>query len=602
MAAWFGMVTGLVEGAALMLFQHLGWLNWFTSQMRVWWEIIWVSAFFDLFLFLLAGIALTVVARFLPRAWALRLCAFSLSFLMFLDWLLISGRIRYSGCLVLAVGLATVATRWIYGHAGSALRMWRRSFPAVAAAVVLVFVIMQGGGWLVERISVARLPAPAPDAPNILVIVVDTLRADHLSSYGYARQTSPRVDRLAQQGVLFEQAISTTSWTLPSHASLLTGRFPFEHGAENESYDGRFPTIGEALQQHGYRTAAFSANTVYFSRSNGFGRGFSRFEDCFQNLTDMLVRTVYGRRFFTIVMKRRSEEDIRGRKLAYDVDHEFLRWLGRASNRPFFAFLNYFDVHDPYFPPPPFRSRFSKVPRPGGRINSYVFRHDPKLTPEQMQEELDAYDGAIAYVDDAVGRLLDELDRRGLAGNTIVVFTSDHGEAFGEHGQMTHRNALYRPLVHVPLVIRWPGKIPAALRVAGPVTNAWLPATLMDLLGANPSPFPTPSLAQAWKDPSMLGGDHLPFAELRKFPYKGMEDTRAYYGAMQSAVTRQWQYIRHESFGEELYDWEKDPQELHNLANTPEGQAAAREIVSRLERMKVPKLKVPATNAQAAPR
>jgi arylsulfatase A-like enzyme len=299
------------------------------------------------------------------------------------------------------------------------------------------------------------------------------------------------------------------------------------------------------------------------------------------------------------MQKKQAEKNIHGRKLAGDVNREFLRWMARPSDRPFFAVLNYFDVHDPYLPPQPFRSRFSKLPRPGGLINSYVFRRNPKLTPEQMQSELDAYDGAIAYVDDAVGKILDELDRRGLTQNTIVVFTSDHGEAFGEHGQMTHRNALYRPLVHVPLVVRWPGKVPAGVRVAAPVTNAWLPATFLELLEiSGQTAFPTPSLARAWKSPTEPGEESDMFSELGKLPYTGMEDTRAYYGAMQSLVSSRWQYIRHETLGVELYDWNNDPQELHNLASTPEGQVICREFVSRLERMKAPNLPAPNVAAQ----
>ena len=148
----------------------------------------------------------------------------------------------------------------------------------------------------------SKLPAAAGDAPNVLVIVVDTLRADHLSSYGYARPTTPNIDRIATEGVLFENAVATSSWTFPSHASLLTGRYQYEHGMDkirempavggNAFSANGLPTLGEVLMQKGYRTGAFSANRTYFTHDLGFGRGFIHFEDYFHSPSDMFVRTL----------------------------------------------------------------------------------------------------------------------------------------------------------------------------------------------------------------------------------------------------------------------------------------------------------------------
>ncbi len=230
-----------------------------------------------------------------------------------------------------------------------------------------------------------HLPAAAPDAPNVLVIVVDTLRADHVSSYGYARPTTPNLDRMAQQGVRFDNAISPCSWSLPSHVSLLTGLYQFEHGVGSVQPEpwlgwgnkgmGGFPTLGEALERRGYRTGAFSANRTYFSRDLGFGRGFVHFEDYFQSASDAFVRTLYGREFARIYLKRSDhslvkrtlrrlgftsllDQDAEGsgsyggafgvRKRADVVNQEVMEWIDRDRQRPFFAFLNYFDVHDPY--------------------------------------------------------------------------------------------------------------------------------------------------------------------------------------------------------------------------------------------------------------
>ena len=159
---------------------------------------------------------------------------------------------------------------------GVAIRFWRRSWEYSVAVLLALSLRIQGGKWLHERIMDARLPVASPGSPNLLVLVMDTLRADHLSTYGYARTTSPALDRLAKHGMLFENAIAPCSWSLPSHASLLTGRYPLEHGLVNvqpmpwlgwgRTAMNGYPTLGEALQQRGYRTGAFSANRVYFSR------------------------------------------------------------------------------------------------------------------------------------------------------------------------------------------------------------------------------------------------------------------------------------------------------------------------------------------------
>lgn len=343
----------------------------------------------------------------------------------------------------------------------------------------------------------AKLPAAAADEPNVLVIVVDTLRADHLSSYGYDRPTSTNIDRIATQGVLFQNAVATSSWTFPSHASLLTGRYQYEHGMDKvkqmsvigvEAFSPNgLPTLGEALLQKGYRTGAFSANRTYFTRDLGFGRGFMHFEDYFHSSSDMFVRTLYGREFARIYLKRSDRSLVKRvlrklgfaalldqgaegsgsyggafgiRKRADVVNQETLDWIDRDRRRPFFAFLNYFDVHDPY-----------------GGPRSYAKPSWPQQT------NVDAYDAGVKYVDDSIGRLMEELDRRGLSKNTLVVITGDHGESLGQHHLRTHGKALYWELIHVPLVLRYPGRVPAGVRLDVPVSNSALPATIMELLG-----------------------------------------------------------------------------------------------------------------------
>jgi arylsulfatase A-like enzyme len=581
-AAW-GLLVGFVEGAALLLFGRLGWLNFTMALFGASVEILWVSPVFSLLLFGLMGAVFALLVRWKPEWTVIQGAVFLLAFFGFYDWVALSGRIRVLGCVMLALGLATVTTRAFRQSPERVLRWARLGLPWLATAALLATAVIEGGLRWEEGRAVARLPEARPGSPNILVIVVDTLRADHLSAYGYKRQTSPNLDRLAEQGVLFESAFATSSWTLPSHASLVTGRYPHEHAAEEEPLDNRYPTIAEALRERGYRTAAFSANHMWFSRSRGFGRGFLRFEDYFNTPQDMVLRTFWGRKLTRSILFPLGLNNLLVLKPASAVTDSTLRWIRQNPEKPYFAFLNYLDVHDPYLPPQPFRGRFSNGKDVGGILNEFQRPTPPDLTPEQLQSEIDAYDGAIAYVDYQIGRLLEGLKEQGLLDNTIVVVTSDHGEAFGENGLLLHRNALYRSVVHVPLIIRWPGHVPGGTRLAVPVTNASLPATFMEFLGEpRQDKFPIPSLAILWKDSDGQRDWPDVLVELAKMPY--IQKFPAYHGWMKGLVHQQWHYIVHETLGEELYDWRNDPREDHNLVQTPEGQAT-REMAERLERM-----------------
>lgn len=583
-AVWFGLVTGLVEGAGLLLLQELGWRTRNPSVPPVSLEIIWIAPVFDFLLFGALGLAVIAVGRFFSRIPVMRSSVFLFAFMAFFDWIALSGRIRHRGMLVLAVGLAVVFTRWFGRNQARTLHFWRRTLPWVAAVAVLAVIGIPGGVWLQEWRAVARLPQAPKDSPNILVIVVDTLRADHLSAYGYTRPTSPNLERLAQQGVLFENAFSTSPWTLPSHASLLTGQYPYERGArDRKALNSRFLTIAEVLRARGYRTAAFSANLFWFTRQQGFGRGFIRFEDYFHSKLDMAWRTLYGGKLNSFVLRRLGFEDVPGRRRASDINSSVQRWIDRDRDKPFFVFLNYFDVHSPYLPLQPYRSRFSKQKNPGGILNNFVGRLRPRMTPTERQGEIDAYDGAISYVDHQIGDLLAQLRRRGLAKKTLVVITSDHGELFGEHDLFLHGNALYRDLIHVPLLFWWPGHVPARLRVAQPVTNAALPATVMELVGmGEQAPFPGPSLTQLWQDPDAYPDWPHPLAEHTRDPMVGQNLGD---GSMKSLVSPQWHYILTGNVDEELYDWVRDPGELNNLALTPAGRSVARDFTAYLQRL-----------------
>ncbi len=603
LAIWFAIGAGLVEGVGLLVFQRINWARW-GPTLHVSEPILWISPIVDLVLFGVLTVGLWTVGQLIPKLRLLQVTIALLTALTLYDWLTVTARLSHFSCLLLAAGIGVAFSRWVAKHEIATLQFVRRTFPLVIGAGVLAFVGIQGGHWLREARAVSRLPGAAADAPNVLVIVVDTLRADHLSSYGYVRPTSPNIDRVATEGVLFENAVATSSWTFPSHASLLTGRYQYEHGMDKiremsvtggEAFSPNgLPTLGESLMQKGYRTAAFSANRTYFTRDLGFGRGFIHFEDYFHSPSDMFVRTLYGREFARIYLKRSDRSLVKRvlrklglaelldqgaegsgsyggafgiRKRADAVNRETLDWIDRDRRRPFFAFLNYFDVHDPY-----------------GGPHGYAKPSWPQ------QNNVDAYDDGVRYVDDYIGRLINELDQRGLTKNTLVVITGDHGESLGQHHLRTHGKALYWELIHVPLVVRYPGHIPAGVRLEVPVTNSALPATIMELLGAGgQGTFPGPPLSALWQVPARPAwpdalsevAEHNIVTNESKAVGQLVATTAD--GPMKSVVTTRWHLIVHKELGDQLYDRVHDPGETNNLINTSVGQQAASGLNARLE-------------------
>ncbi|HEV2117050.1 MAG TPA: sulfatase-like hydrolase/transferase [Terriglobales bacterium] len=463
---------------------------------------------------------------------------------------------------------------------GPALVTWqKRSLPLLlllALWCVVVFPIKQRRH---EQRDLARLPSTAAGAPNVLVIVVDTLRADHLSTYGYTRPTSPHLSQFAAQGTLFQNAIAPSSWTLPVHASLLTGLYPEKHNVENDGslLGWHYPTLGEEFMARGYRTAAFSGNTLLFCRRRGFGRGFIHFEDDFQSFGSSFAQTFYGDLIKHLLFGLHLKADLFGRRSAEDINRHALRWID-SDRRPFFVFLNYMDVHDPYRPPEPYLHRYTTLKDPASRASEHWdwFAH---LTPRQRQGAMDAYDGAINYVDDHLYRLMEQLRQRGLDRNTLVVVTSDHGESFGEHGLMTHGSSLYRELIHVPLIFWAPGRIPAETKIDTPVSLTALPATLLEEAGEARHPnFPQLSLAHLWNHAGAQPAVDDPLSELAQLNWNPAFPD--YYGPMKSVSTAHWHYIHGGKFGDQLFPCCADQPEQLNLAGTVFGQ----ELTARFER------------------
>src|SRR4029077_4995587 len=232
LAIWFGIFKGLIEGLGLLIFQRINWRQW-GRIIHVSKEIVWISPVVDVLFFVMVALVVSLVSRLWPRLPVVRVLAFMLTFLTVYDWLTLTNRLYHRACWLLALGVAVAFTRWLAKHELVALRFWRNTAPWMVGLFFIFLLAIQGSKWIHEEYAVGRLPQAAAGAPNVLVIVLDTLRADHLSSYNYSRPTSPQIDRIAQQGVLFDNAVATCSWSLPSHASLVTGQYPGQHGLQN---------------------------------------------------------------------------------------------------------------------------------------------------------------------------------------------------------------------------------------------------------------------------------------------------------------------------------------------------------------------------------
>jgi choline-sulfatase len=294
--------------------------------------------------------------------------------------------------------------------------------------------------FLVACSACRRAEAPRP-RPHVLLITIDTLRADRLGCYGRAQAATPAIDGLAGEGLLFRRAYTPVPLTLPAHATLLTGLEPAAHGLLDNGMVARelgAPTLGERLQAAGYDTAAFVAAHV-LNRIFGLDRGFALYDDGPAEAEE-------SEGFFHGVA------DARGR-----VDAA-LAWLRRPRARPFFLWVHLFDVHAPHVAPPGFAERFP-----------------------------DAYDGEVAYVDSQVARLLRALDTMGVARDTLVIVTADHGESLGEHGEETHGLLLYDATLRVPLVLRLPGRVPRGATSERVVGLADVAPTVLALTGLPPN-------------------------------------------------------------------------------------------------------------------
>jgi arylsulfatase A-like enzyme len=586
-SVWFGLVIGLAELGLTLVWKHLR--DPSPGFFRMNRHILWTIPLVNLVLFGLCGLLLALLARTQPSR-IVRCSAGLLAGLALMTLILTYQGLHFWACVFLAGGLASCLARAIETKLAAFRRLVGRSIALLAIAVIGLVGLTLGRHVLREHWAMSALPATptrGSQVPNVLLVVLDTVRADRMSLYGYRRDTTPNLARLARRGVTFTQAHSTAPWTLPSHASMMTGLWPHQQSARlHGPLDGTHTTLAQFLATHGYATAGFVANTTYCSAETGLARGFAHYEDHDLSPEGILCTSALGRRLIWPGLVGAGQwlgYDLRVeiRKDAARMNRDLLAWLKTTDKRPFFAFVNYLDAHSPYVPPASFDRHFGVTPesRDDLSILDRWFTLDKAtLSRRDIQLASDAYDDCLAYLDEQLGRLFDELDQGGVLGNTLVIVTADHGEQFGEHDLYCHASSLYEQEIHVPLLVILPGAGHAGHTVAEPVSLRALPASvdaILDLDGI--APFPGQSLSRFW-DRSGRPEPEPVLAQVdgpaKTAPNLGRSP--AFAGPMKALLSGQDVYIRNGDGTEELYDLTTDPAQCSNLVRAPS-------VIPRLE-------------------
>jgi arylsulfatase A-like enzyme/tetratricopeptide (TPR) repeat protein len=379
-----------------------------------------------------------------------------------------------------------------------------------AATILLLrhFGISGGGG----RRALSRLRAIGK--PNVLLITVDTTRADHLPVYGYKNVRTPNIDSLARNGVLFRQCATAAPLTLPSHCSIMTGLYPTFHGVRvngNTALSSDHLTLAEAFAAHGYQTGAFVGAFVLDGRW-GLNQGFDHYDDQFD-------------------LKKYKKLDLGlVQRPGNKVVDAALNWLDGRKTKPFFAWVHLYDPHTPYAPPEPYRSQYASNGVRG------------------------LYDGEIAFMDEQIGRCLAWLDRNNLRKKTIVAVIGDHGEGLGEHGELTHGYFIYDYAVHVPFILSTPATETAGIQIASQVRSIDLYPTLLEASG-----IPVPKEVQGASLWPFIDSKGVPPREL--FAYSESMAPSIQYGwsPLLSLRTPKFKFI--DAPRQEFYDLESDPGE-----------------------------------------
>jgi len=444
---------------------------------------------------------------FLARPWVVGLL------LLCGPWLSREALPEYSALKKTAATLLAVAL--IAGAALLRRARVKRSIPLLwkavntAAGFAVLWILTQAPGAGTTTMAPSTNAAAVRGKPNILVITMDTVRADHMSVYGYPRDTTPHLREFARQATVYSRAVAASDMTLPSHASIFTGQYPSWHGAYAASPDFAYGrplvpgavTLAEVLHAKGYWTGAVVANHSFLQANMGLAQGFSVWKHNIAMHVSSSDRPFYlregARHALSAAMSTAAFDGYFLR--ASDINRDAFKILGEAQTRGggFFLFLNYMDAHIPLVPPKPFRDLFpGRDPafQPAGRhqdLTNMVNAGKGHLTESEKRHLISQYDGGIAYIDSEIARLFARLREMNLYENTLIVITSDHGEAFDEHNLMQHAvRSVYEEHVHVPMLVKLPGQ-QQPRQSAVPVSHVDIMPTVLGVAG-----YPTPGQLQ----------------------------------------------------------------------------------------------------------
>ncbi len=469
------------------------------------------------------------------------------------------------------VCLFFAAVLWVIRKLASPLFINKKVLCLFGSALIGAVILF----WLFSSSSTTRLITSEKNRnrPHVILITMDTTRSDHVSCYGYDKKTTPFLDQLAADGVVFENVHSTSSWTLPAHASLFTGLYPFSHNAYVKEgswgfkvLEDKIVTLAEVLAHQGYKTAGFIGG--YFCSSFfGIAQGFDYY---YENLFNLIIEFDY---FFVTRIYRSffpfddffEKNGLAGKKITPQINRAALKWIAKNSHTPFFLFLNYFDPHHPYISldsdeiASPRQLSINHRNYVGWELGvvRQVLRKVKELGSKEKKYLLDRYDHEIKQMDRGIGELVQFLKEKGLYDNALIIVTSDHGESFGEHGLMIHSPAVYEELVKVPLIVKYPKDYQKT-------PQAFTPLSLVDVM---------PEILTVVDIPIPQEVQGVPFSRgkrtvlVERYKDKSWTWTAFPFGerSLRAVYKGDYKYIWATDGKHELYNLKDDPRELHNL-------------------------------------
>ncbi len=642
-----GALTGWAAGLILVL-------DYMLTSLHLWsWSFFMLGVAMQVVLGMLIGIAAGVFAcvitlaagKFRSGAFLTAMAAASIALVLLFSSIFLAvlpdtiSITSFKGLLISLVLLISVSTggfflwRFLERFPGSffskyppqSLILWGRTI-----LIFLLFVLIVGVGAGLDHILSGLEKKASPPSrlkcPDIILIVLDTLRADHLSCYGYSSKTSPFLDNYATESALYLNAISTSCHTPPPHATLLTGKYPSTHGVygNNRFMSPRDRRLPGLLAETGYHSVGIVSNLALHAVF-GFGMGFDAY---ISERLDILTHIGFWQKIglwggvkrnfpglVPILSRPEKLENKRMNEAEYTTDLA-IEAVGEAPpNRPLFLFLNYMDPHMPYAPPPGDLRYFLKGDQQQGgelshagnssmasksnkEIMDILFarlnREKANLLPELPREDLDyllaAYDGEIRYLDRHLARLFDSLKAEGRLDNALVIITSDHGEHFGEHRIFLHANSLYEELIRIPLLISWPGRI-----AAGPrdqlVSLISLTPTMLEAAGV---PIPEDMEGESLLPGLVADGDEIRREEKTVWESSGVVSQ---WTGNHAIYSEGFKGIFYKSGDVEIYDLSSDPAETQNLA--PVRPAIKQRLEDRLSEWKASRGNVDPVDAAA---